>query len=352
MLPFLQEQYGNPSSLYSVGVKARKAVEAARGSIAKAINAASNEICFTSGGTEGNNWVISNYIQNAIITSAIEHPSVLNACGSTAFQVPVDMKGYVQTSYLFGALTPNTRLVSIMLANNEIGSIQSIVEIAHALSGKNIRLHADAVQAVGHIPVDVKSLGVDYLTASAHKFGGPKGVGFLYAKEPLMPLLAGGGQERGRRAGTENVAGIVGMAAALEESLTEMDETAARLKSYAALTIHNIRNNIPNAIFNGNIDDSLPGFVNVYLPGVTGESMLHILDLKGICISTGSACHSGKNEPSHVLLALGLTEQQAQSSIRISYGRYNTEEDVKEIVSAVHKAYEKIISAKATERSS
>lgn len=351
MLPYLQEQYGNPSSLCSIGVKARKAVEAARKSIASSINAAPEEIYFTSSGTEGNNWVISNYERSSIVTSTIEHPSVLNVCGATALRVPVDRKGRVQASYLLNTLRPDTRLVSIMLANNEIGSIQPIAEIAHALTGKNIRLHTDAVQAVGHIPIDVKALGVDYLTASAHKFGGPKGVGFLYAKEPLPPMMAGGGQERGYRAGTENVAGIVGMAAALEESLTEMDEIAARLKSYVALTIQAIREYIPNTLFNGNPDDALPGFVNIYLPGASGEAIVHLLDLKGICVSTGSACHSGKDEPSYVLLALGLTEQQAKSSIRISYGRYNTEKDVNEIVSAIRKAHEKIIATKATERS-
>jgi len=351
MLPFLQELYGNPSSLYSIGANARKALEAARESIAKAIHAAPDEIHFTSGGTEGNNWVISNYSHSPIVTSTIEHPSVLNACGSAALHVPVGINGRVKLSSLLGALTPEANLVSVMLANNEIGTIQPIVEIAQALSGKNINLHTDAVQAVGHIHVDVKSLGVDYLTASAHKFGGPKGVGFLYAREPLPSMLAGGGQERGRRAGTENVAGIVGMAAALEESITEMDETAARLKSYAAATIQIIRKNIPNAIFNGDLDGSLPGFVNICLPCVFGESMLHILDMKGICVSTGSACHSGKDEPPYVLLALGLTEQQAKSSIRISYGRYNTEEDVKKIVSTICEAYRKIIAAKAPGRS-
>jgi cysteine desulfurase len=232
-----------------------------------------------------------------------------------------------------------------MLANNEIGTIQPISEIAFIIKGKNILFHTDAVQAVGHIPVNVSDLQVDFLTASAHKYGGAKGTGILYKKTglELAPLIFGGEQERGFRAGTENVAGIVAAGYAIEESVDAMDETTKKLRSMVEVTVIGIKEKIASARVNGDTGNRLPGILNLGLDGVSGESLMHLLDLKGICVSTGSACYSGKDKPSHVLLALGQTEQQAKSAIRISYGRENLLEETKTVVKAICDAYNKII---------
>ncbi|NBJ16964.1 MAG: cysteine desulfurase [Dehalobacter sp. 4CP] len=356
MLPFLQEQYGNASSLYSIGVKAKRAVEQARLQVATAINSMPSEITFTSGGSESNSWVLhglADFNGEAfhIITSSIEHHSVLNAChaleekGVEVTYLPINSKGFIEIERVKAAIKLNTKLVSIMFANNEIGTVQPIAEIGQLLKGKGILFHTDAVQAVGHIPVDVKSLNVDFLTASAHKFNGAKGTGILYKRSglELSPLVFGGEQERGIRAGTENVAGIVAAGYAIEESVGEMAERVKLLRAMVEKTVKGIKERIPFVRINGDCENRLPGTVNLGFDNISGESLLHLLDLKGVCVSTSSACNSGKDEPSHVLLALGLSEQQAKSAIRISYGKYNCIDEVETVVTAVCDAYAKII---------
>jgi cysteine desulfurase len=357
MLPFLQEQYGNASSQYSLGMNARRAVEFSRQQAAKAIGAEPSEITFTSGGSEADSWVIRGVVESNhfepihIITSAIEHHAVLNSCralekdGIEVTYLPVSGEGCVSIRDVAAAIQPNTKLVSIMFANNEVGTIQPIAEIGRYLRGKDIQFHTDAVQAVGHVPIDVKEFWIDYLSASAHKFNGPKGIGFLYQRPAmkLPPLIYGGEQEYGQRAGTENVAEIVGLGYALEESVAKMASTKDNLSTIAKVTADGLKAAIPDIRINGEDSNRLPGIINVTFPHVSGESMMHLLDLKGICVSTSSACTAGNDEPSHVLLALGLSEHQAKSSIRISFGRYNTEEEAQTIVSAISNAYSKII---------
>jgi len=357
MLPFLREQYGNASSQYSLGVKAKRAVEHARRQVAVAIGANASEITFTSGGSEANNWVIRSVAETYrgkpmhIITSEIEHHSVLNACRAleqTDIEVtylPVNATGVVEVTSLKEVIRPHTKLVSIMLANNEIGTVQPVEEIGQLLKSKGILFHTDAVQAVGHVPVNVSRLGVDFLTASAHKFNGAKGTGILYKRSgiDLSPLVFGGKQEYGLRAGTENVAGIVSAGYAIEESISLMADEAKRLRKMVEDTVDGIKEKIPSVRVNGDSIYRLPGTVNLGFDGVSGEALMNLLDLKGICVSTSSACTSGKDEPSHVLLALGLSEQQAKSAIRISYGRYNTSDEVGKVISAVYDAYSKIL---------
>ena len=354
MLPFLQEQYGNASSQYSLGVKAKRAVEQARQQVAVAISSEPSEIVFTSGGSESNSWVLSSVSNGHVITSSIEHHSVLDAChslerkGIDVTYLPIDGKGRVSLDNIKEAIRFDTKLVSIMLANNEIGAIQPIAEIGEYLRERDILFHTDAVQAVGKIPVIVKELGVDFLSASSHKFNGAKGTGILYKRNgiSLPPLIFGGEQERGARAGTENVAGIVAAGYAITESLNDMTAMADKLSEFVRATIYGIRAQIPSIVINGDENNRLPGIVNIVFDGATGESLMHLLDLKGICVSTSSACTSGNDEPSHVLMALGLTEQQAKSAIRISYGRYNNIDEVETIVSTIDNAYNKILVAK------
>jgi cysteine desulfurase len=357
MLPFLREQYGNASSQYSLGVKAKRAIEHSRQQVATAIGAERDEITFTSGGSEANSWVLRGVKDSFgdedihIITSSIEHHSVLNACraletnGGKVSYLPVNSYGVVDIESVKEAIRPNTKLVSIMFANNEVGTIQPIDEIGRLLHSKNISFHTDSVQAIGHIPIDVNELHIDLLSASAHKFNGLKGTGFIYKRSGLsLPqLVFGGEQERGQRAGTENVAGIVALGYALEESVANMAYERERLTSLMRTTANGLKAAIPGLHINAENAERLPGTLNVTFPHASGEAMMHLLDLKEICVSTGSACHSGKDEPSHVLLALGLTEQQAKSSIRISYGRYNTLDEVEKIVTATVDAYAKIV---------
>ena len=356
MLPFLREQYGNASSQYSIGMKAKRAIETARCQVAVALGAQPIEITFASSGSEINNWVLRNVVESIrsesahVITSAIEHPSVLNACraleksGIEVTYLPVDRKGNVSVDTVLFAIKHNTKLVSIMLANNEIGTIQPIAEICNFLKSRGILCHTDAVQAVGNIPVDVNDLHIDFLTASAHKFNGAKGTGILYVRSGVdfSPLVFGGEQEHGLRAGTENVAGIVAAGYAIEERIEVMADEAKRLSTMVKKTVDIVKENIPSVRVNGYGDWRLPGMVNLGFDGVLGESLLHILDLKGVCVSTSSACASGKDKPSHVLLALGQTEEQAKSAIRISYGRFNREEDAAIIAKAICDAYSKI----------
>ena len=359
MLPFLRDQYGNASSQYSFGVKAKRAVEKARGQVAMAIGAEPSEIIFTSGGSETNSWVLRGVADAYavkpihIITSAIEHHSILNTChaleqkGAEVTFIPVNKAGCVSVKAVKAAIKSCTRLVSIMFANNEIGTVEPIEEIGRFLKDENILFHTDAVQAVGHIPVNVKKMRVDFLTASAHKFNGAKGTGILYKRSDveLLPLVYGGEQEQGLRSGTENVAGIVAAGYALEESVKEMIDVSKRLKAMVEETVIGIKERIPTVKVNGDSECCLPGMVNLGFDGVSGESLMHLLDLKDICVSTSSACTSGSDEPSHVLLAIGLSKQQAKSAIRISYGRDNTAEEVKAVVKAVCDAYAKAIAA-------
>lgn len=358
MLPFLREQYGNASSQYSLGIKARRAIARSRQQVAVAIGADPSEITFTSGGSEANSWVLRSIVEAYcseavhIITSSIEHHSVLNAChaleqcGVEVTYLPVDSNGYVSVNDVRTAIKPTTKLVSIMFANNEIGTIQPIEEIGKLLNERGILFHTDAVQAVGHIPIDVHGLQIDFLTASAHKFNGAKGTGILYKRSSrkLLPLVFGGEQEQGLRAGTENVAGIVALGCALEESVADISEMSEKLSNLVQITIKRLKEVIPGICINGEGAMRLPGIMNVTFPCASGEAMMHLLAMKGICVSTSSACNSGKDTPSHVLLALGLTEQQAKSSIRISYGRYNSVEEAEKIVAAVSSVYSKIVS--------
>jgi cysteine desulfurase len=358
MLPFLREQYGNASSQYSLGINAKRAIEQAREQVAVAIGAETSEIFFTSGGSEGDSWVIQDIArrfgaeQTHVITSSIEHHSVLNACralesqGGSVTYLPVDSLGRASVKDVSSAIRTNTKLVSVMLANNEIGTIQPIAEIGKCLRTRGILFHTDAVQAIGHIPVNVKDLRVDFLTASAHKFNGGKGTGFLYrcSGVKLSPIIFGGEQEYGARAGTENVAGIVALGYALEESVADMSMMSEKLTLLVHATVDGLKAAIPEIRINGEGTKRLPGIVNITFPHASGEALMHLLDLKGICVSTSSACNSGKNEPSHVLLALGLSERQAKSSIRVSYGRYNTAEETNAIVSAICHACGKIAS--------
>ncbi|MDR1959955.1 MAG: cysteine desulfurase [Planctomycetaceae bacterium] len=345
-----------PASQYSLGVKAKRAIELARKQVAEAIGAETSEITFTSGGSETNCWILRSALEacgNApkhIITSSIEHHSVLNAChalerdGTEVTYLPVDSSGMVSVADVKTAIKPHTKLVTIMLANNEIGTIQPIAQIAQLLHDAGILFHTDAVQAVGHIPVNVKELGIDFLTASAHKFGGAKGTGILYKRTgvELSPLVFGGEQERGLHAGTENVAGIVSMGCAIEEYVNSLTADSDRLRTLVKATVDGIKAKIPSVRVNGDTACQLPGTVNLGFDGVSGEALMNLFDLKGICVSTSSACNSGKDEPSHVLIALGQTEQQAKSAIRISYGKDNTISEAETIATVVCNAYYKI----------
>jgi cysteine desulfurase len=358
MLPFLQERYGNASSQYSFGVKAKRAVEQARRQVASAIGAVSDEITFTSGGSESNSWVLQGVAELYegenihIVTSLIEHHSVLNSShalekkGVEVTYLPVDITGRISLDDVEAVIKPNTKLVSIMFVNNEIGTIQPIAEFGQFLHGHNILFHTDAIQAVGHIPVNVGKLQVDFLTASAHKFNGAKGAGILYKSSgvALPQMIFGGDQELGMRAGTENVAAIVAAGYALEESIASMPEMTERLKLLANITIFGIKDKIRTIHVNCDNDNCLPGMINIGFDGISGDSLMHMLDLNGICVSTGSACNSGKDDPSHVLLALGQTYAQANSAIRISYGRHNTTEEAEYVVNAICSNYKKIIS--------
>lgn len=339
MLPCLQGACGNPSSHYSVGYEAKEQLDAARAAVAKALNAAPNEIFFTGCGTEADNWAIKGTAyklakkgKKHLITSAFEHHAVLHSMMSLereGFEVtylPVTPDGFVRPEEVAAAIRPDTALVSIMLANNEIGTIQPIREIAAICAEKGVWCHTDAVQAVGSIPVDVQALGVQMLSLSAHKFNGPKGVGALYIHKGILPysLLDGGSQETRRRAGTENVAGIVGLAKALELATANLEEKAAHERELRDYVIHRVLNSIPATTLNGDAERRLPGNANISFAGLEGETILLDLDLHGICASTGSACNSDSLDPSHVLLSIGLPHEAAHGTMRFSFGPQNT----------------------------
>ena len=342
MQPYLNEIYGNASSIYSIGRETKKAIEVAREKVAKAINADSNEIYFTGSGTEADNWAIkgiafaNQHKGKHIITTNIEHHAVLHTCeylekfGFETTYVPVKENGIVDVNDIKGATREDTILISVMLANNEIGTIQPIKEIGELAKEKNIYFHTDAVQTIGNIPVDVKELNVDLLSLSAHKFHGPKGVGALYVRNGVNidNLLHGGGQEKRRRASTENIAGIVGLGTAIEITTKNIDEKVKYLIKLREKTINGLIENIPEIIVNGDREKRLPGNVNVCFKYIEGESILLHLDQYGICASSGSACTSGSLEPSHVLLAIGLPHEIAHGSLRLSFSEENTEEEV------------------------
>ncbi|MFL2756831.1 MAG: cysteine desulfurase family protein [Dehalococcoidia bacterium] len=348
MMPFLTESFGNPSSIYTLAQETRNAVEESRRYVAHSIDARASEICFTSGGTESDNAAIKGVsmamknLGNHIITTSIEHHAVLHTChqmeqfGFDVTYVPVDHNGLVSAQDVIDAITDKTILISIMLANNEIGAIQPIKEITQKVKsraaemGKTIIVHTDAVQAIGQIPINIKDLGVDLLSMSAHKFYGPRGVGALYIKRgtPFEPLIIGGGQERQRRSGTENVPGIVGLAKALELSLEEMEIESRRQINIRDHILDYLKANIEGMLINGDRYNRLPNNINISFPGIEGESILLALDLAGVSASSGSACSAASIEPSHVLLAIGSSADQARGTVRITIGRGTTDTDV------------------------
>lgn len=347
MKTYLLSEYGNASQPYSFAKTAKKALKESREIIAQCIGANPEEIYFTSGGTESNNWAIkgsafADFEKRATITSVIEHHAVLRACadierlGYPVVYLPVDSVGNVQAQMLSESITCKTRLVSVMMANNEIGTIQDISALAEIAHSHGAVFHTDAVQAVGHIPIDVGALGVDMLSASAHKFNGPKGIGFLYIRKgtELSAYISGGGQESKMRAGTENIASIVGMAIALDKNIKTIDETTKHLIMLENQLINALYANHVDFIRNGS-ESHIPGNISLSFPGYDGEALLHRLDLLGIFVSTGSACDSNNTQISHVLKAIGLEEKYAKGTIRISLGRNNTEEDVTAIATAI-----------------
>ena len=339
MLPYLTDGYGNPSSVYSVGRDAKKAIEKARSVVANAIGALPEEVYFTGGGTESDNWAIKSAAElnkgrgKHIITSAIEHPAVLNTIkylekhGFEATYLGVDPRGQISMDELRKSIRGDTILITVMTANNEIGTILPIREIGELAGENGILFHTDAVQAVGHIPVDVGELNVDLLSFSGHKFGGMKGTGVLYVKKgiKLPPFMHGGGQERGGRSGTENVAGIVSLAAALDDALPRLPlNKVSQMRDRLAAELLKI----PRSRLTGDAVNRLPGIASFVFEGIEGESILLLLDQCGICASSGSACSSGSLDPSHVLLAIGLPHEIAHGSLRLSLGEDNTDEDV------------------------
>jgi cysteine desulfurase len=359
IIPLLQNTYGNASSIHSIGQDALKVLDTARSKVAAALNAEAREIYFTSGGTESDNWAIVNAAElgakqgkKHLISSAIEHHAVIHTLDKlkkNGFEVtllPVTNEGFVTPESLRAAIREDTALVTIMFANNEVGTIQPIAELAAIAHEKKITFHTDAVQAVAHVPVDVKALDVDMLSLSGHKFHGPKGVGALYVRksQKLTPFMEGGAQERSRRAGTENVPGIASMAAALEHAAANLEANGKAVSALRDRLIAGLTSALPKVILNGAKDGRLrlPGNVNVCFEGIEGESLLLLLDMAGICGSSGSACTSGSLDPSHVLLALGLPHGTAHGSLRLSLGEYNTDAEIDYILEQVPPIVERL----------
>ena len=350
MKPYLLEEYGNASQPYSFSRAPKKAIQEARETIASCIHALPDEIYFTSCGTESDNWAIkgaalSRGERSEILTSQIEHHAVLNACAAMEKQgcsvgvLPVDGDGTVREETLEERISEKTRLVSVMMANNEIGTIEPIGKLAAIAHAKGALFHTDAVQALGHVPVDVEELNVDMLSASAHKFNGPKGIGFFFLRRgtSFPPFVDGGAQERRMRAGTENVASIVGMAVALKKNCEQMEENEKHLRDLERRLLSVLDEAGIDYRRNGDSFRHIPGNLSLSFNGRSGEAMLHRLDLMGICVSTGSACDSQNTQISHVLKAIGLTEIYALGTIRVSLGKYNTAEDVEKIGKAILK---------------
>ena len=354
MLPCLQDNYGNPSSLHSVGQRAAEALQGARETVARCLGCDPKEIIFTSGGSEADNQAIISAARfgarkgkKHILSTAFEHHAVLHTLkklekeGFEVELLPVGTTGTITPEQVAAAIRPDTALVTIMYANNEIGSILPIPEIGAVCKEKGVLFHTDAVQAAGHLHIDVRAQNIDMLSLSGHKFHGPKGSGVLYARKgiPLVNIIEGGAQERGKRAGTENLPAIVGMAAALQEACDHIDENAAKVSALRDKLIAGL-SKIPHSALNGDPVHRLPGNVNFCFEGIEGESLLLLLDAKGICASSGSACTSGSLDPSHVLLAIGRPHEVAHGSLRLSLCEWNTEEEVDIILREVPRIVE------------
>ncbi len=361
MIPYFTGIYGNPSAPHPMGRQAREDLETARDGLAGLIGAASNEIIFTSGGTEADNLAILSVAATSadkgkhIITSSIEHHAVLEVChalerrGYRVTYLPVDKHGQVSLDELRRAIAEDTILISIMAANNVMGSLQPVRQIGAFARERGILFHTDAVQMVGHLPVSVDDDNVDMLSISAHKFGGPKGVGALYAGRnvPIAPIIYGGGQEEGLRSGTENVPGIIGLGKAAVLAMEEMEEEAARLTALRNKLEKGILKSIPNVVINGNIEERLPGNLNISIHGVEGEYLVKELGAVGLCVSTGSACSSAIHEAPYVLLAMGVERDMANCSIRLSLGKANTEEETSAAVRILAETVQRIRSCYA-----
>ena len=360
MEPYFCENYGNASSLYELGYKSKEAINIARENVARTINAKTNEIYFTSCGSESDNLAIKGVARahrqngNHIITSRIEHPAVLNTCrqlekeGFRVTYLNVDKNGFIDLEELTNSINSRTILVSIMFANNEVGTIEPIKEISRIVHSNNAIFHTDAVQAVGNIKIDVKEMGIDLLSMSAHKFYGPKGVGALYVRDNIdfIQLQNGGHQENNKRAGTENVAGIVGLGKAIEMANDNVIQNNKKILNLRNYCMEQIKNRIPYIRINGDLNSRLPGNINISFLYVNGKDLVKLLAKKGICASSGSACSSGLPQPSHVLLAMGLSEDIASSALRITLGKENTKEEIDYFVDEL----EKIVVNLRTER--
>lgn len=356
MIPFFRENFGNPSTIYSVGRNAKKELEIARERVAKALGASPKEIFFTSCGTESDNWAIKGAAfeglkkgKNHIITSKIEHHAVLHTVqylekkGFDVTYLDVDSQGLVNPKDVENAITEKTALVTIMYANNEIGTIEPIEEIGKICKDKGVLFHTDAVQAVGHVPIDVKRQNIDMLSLSAHKFHGPKGIGALYIRKGVRieTFMEGGAQESGKRAGTENTAEIAALGKAIETACTEIEEKNSKLIKKRDKLISELLK-IERSRLNGHREKRLPGNVNISFEGIEGESLLLLLDMAGICASSGSACTSGSLDPSHVLLAIGLPHEIAHGSLRLSLDESNTDEEIDFVIAEVSKAVKRL----------
>ncbi len=356
MQPYFSQRFGNPSSVHSMGQDARDAVDQARSKVAALITCRPEDVIFTGGGTEADNHAIKGVCLanrergNHIITTSIEHHAVLNTCnymknlGFDVTVVPVDKYGMVDPDRIKKSVTAKTLLVSVMHANNEVGAVQPIEEIGRITRQAGVYFHVDAVQAAGHLPIDVDRMGIDLLSASAHKLYGPKGVGMLYVREGtrIAPLLHGGEQENERRAGTENVPGIAGFGKAAEIALAGMGEEAGRLTKYRDRLIDSVMAKVADVYLNGHRTSRLPNNANFSFDFIEGESILMYLDAEGICASTGSACSSASSEPSHVLLALGIPVERARGSVRFTLGKWTSAEDIDKVVEALPRIIEKL----------
>ncbi len=347
MMPYLTEEFGNPSSVHVLGRRARRAVDSAREKVASALGAKPSEIYFTACGTESDNWALRAAMRiqaargrNLLVTDRVEHHAILRTAeeigrrGYRTLFVGADRLGRVSAESVEAGIDGKTALVSVMAANNEVGTRMPIEKIARAAHKAGALFHTDAVQAVGHVPIDVKALGVDMLSFSSHKFGGPKGIGGLYVRSglPMPPGLLGGGQEHGLRSGTENVAGIVGTAAALEEACSQMEENAEKTAAMRDRLIKGVLKTVPGSHLTGDPDNRLPGTASFLFEGVEGEPLVLLLDQRGVCASSGSACSAGALEPSHVLLAMGIPEKLARGSLRLSLGPDNTPDEIDTIL--------------------
>lgn len=356
MLPYFTEKYGNASSIYQMGAESKQAITRSRDIIAESLHAKPEEIYFTSGGSESDNWALiaaaESYGEKGkhIITSKIEHHAILHTCqylekrGYEITYLDVDEDGMIKLEDLKKAIRPDTILISVMYANNEIGTIQPIAEIGRIARENGILFHTDAVQAYGHVPIDVDELSIDMLSASGHKFNGPKGVGFLYIRKgvKIRAFIHGGAQERKRRAGTENVPGIVGLGAAAECAFAQMDERIEKVSKLRDYLIERIEKEIPYCRLNGDRIKRLPNNVNFSFRFIEGESLLIMLDMKGICASSGSACTSGSLDPSHVLLAIGLPHEIAHGSLRLTLSEENTIEEMDYVIDAIKEVVDRL----------